>query len=326
MSDKSAKKRGQPRPKAVAGPIGEPTPVVVNNYKLTGVYVKGRDANFANQVALDRFNLWVIQHQAEINPAEQSVCVACGTVSYQLCQHHANAPELAAPVVIRPGKSVIRKILEWWSPKPEFDFGVQNNRRTRGFHNRDIKDSEIIPECYNYITANMQTSYAVNGVENRELRLAHSHRLGLRWVEVYDMRDLMVDDTYFKNRLLFTIQRAADTTERRVLFEYTDPESDFGRAWLPIFKILWWVFIASLFILALITGINWWLEDRPQLDEHVVQHCAVMIDRLQSNVLPGNLRISAGIKSQICNGVERIAAQLGLVSKFWNEVVQEFRS
>lgn len=325
MSNKGAKTFGKPRPKAEAGLAGGPITAVVNAYKLTGVYVKGRDAIFADSPALDRFNLWVAQNQAEISPAEQAVCMTCGTVSYQLCCHRVQTLDVAVPKQTRPGKGFWSRLSEWWSPKPDFDFGVTNNRKTKGFDNSSIPDSEIITECYNYITANMQTSYTVAGVEMRELRLAHSHRLGLRWAEVYDMRDLIVDDTYFKNRLLFTIQRAADTTERRVLYKYTDPEADFGIAWLPILWTIFVVLSTVLFTVLVMGGLFAWLDDQPQLDEHAVLRCVATMTESLRPVPYGNQLLSVGTKRVICNVVEQTVAQLGPLSKFWSEVVQEFR-
>jgi hypothetical protein len=202
-------------------------------------------AKFADSDALNRGNQWVKANLADISPRCTTVCMQCGKADVYFCEH-AVKPELIIPDEedLNAGleeehqyhaPSLRERINNLFRPS-KFDFSQQNNRRLADFNNDWIDDANIVAPLYNYLTTNMQTSYVVNGCDNREVRLAHCHRLFLKWGS--SCTKTLMSDTQFKNRCLFTVQRACDQAELPVLYKYNSPISNFGIAWLPKLVLL----------------------------------------------------------------------------------------
>jgi len=218
----------------------------VTSYRLSSLYAKGLIA-YESKAALDRFNGWVETHAADIDPALAKVCHLCGSADLILCDH--NIVRRGDEIVTQTGYApeVPLRTTHFWSYHlwdslkqamnwPKFDLSAQNNRDLAGFDNGDVTDDNIIPELYNYVKLRMQTSYAVNGVDNRPLRLEHCRRLASKWCESRNLEKRAEENTLLTNRIMFTIQRVCDNIESRVMYEYTDPAQNFLLARLPILK------------------------------------------------------------------------------------------
>jgi len=166
-----------------------------------------------------------------------------------------------------------------------------NNKRLAGFDNEQIDDRYIIQKAYNYITANMQTSYMLNGHDDRELRLAHCQRLAARWVDLSGNAAELQRSTLFKNMLLFTIQRSCDNAENSMLYAYTNPTQNFGLAWLP--SSVWVRLVYTLLLIALTTylGRLVWPRILPVLAEYAVDHYMNTLKTILLIFLRGSLRL-----------------------------------
>jgi hypothetical protein len=230
----------------------------VDNFRLTEVYLKGRDKIYPDAAALARFNNWVQANIAQIDPAQCSVCAICGDANLILCDHHVVAPPAPPAQVVAQVNPVYQ--WGWWRfvkpafrilSSPKIELNVQNNRYIGYLGNEHIDDQEIIPDLYNYITVNQQTSYLVNGYDSRPLRLAHSHKLAHRWAEAYKRSEDLVTNTVFANQFKITIQRAADQVENHMFYGYSNPTANFGLAWLPNSSLVFYVLAFLVCFLAL---------------------------------------------------------------------------
>lgn len=227
--------------------LKEVVKAAVVNYRSTDMYQRGCSAGFKTQAALDRFNDWVRANLDTIDPSKIPVCGECGSCDLLLCNHFVvpvsvNTEHNGVLVVQAPIKTKfyfqfhfidgIKKMLLW----PEFDLKKQNNTLAGGFDNADIDDENLIPELYNHIKLKLQTSYMVNGKDDRALRLAHAQRIAHKWI---DMKKINPDDdTLLTNRIMFTIQRTCDNAESAVLYKKTDPTKNFLLARLSDLKSL----------------------------------------------------------------------------------------
>lgn len=217
-----------------------------STFPLTKVYEDGRNVKFADLKAMQRFNSWVVSNASLINPGTIRTCRECGHTGLTLCEHRVEEIQIDE----HPGghlPELIRYGVANYYP------GHANNHDLCGFENEGINDDFLIIRCYNYITMNMQTSYLVSGVESRSLRLAHCHRLMLRWLDSSaNYRRRAEEDTQFKARCMNTVQRACDNAENGMLYAYTDPSRGFGRAWLPEFLLLFVVLVTF------VGAVIWW--------------------------------------------------------------------
>lgn len=208
----------------------------VQSFHCTETYTRAVAKGFSNHAALAKFNQWIENKSAFIDPKSMVVCGQCGSADLVLCEHFVTGSTdntevdgqltINAPLRTQFFYSFqivdgLKKMLLW----PTFDFAQQNNRLLGGFSNSDITDENVVPELYNFVKLRMQTSYKVNGKEDRALRLAHCSRLGMKWVEA---KKLNLDcDTTLTNRVMFTVQRVCDNAENKVLYEETDPTQNF---------------------------------------------------------------------------------------------------
>lgn len=243
----------------------------VNTDRMTRTYLRGRDKTYPDAAALARFNAWVVANVGQIDPAEQFVCLQCGHVDYILCDHSI-APE-AAPVVEEVAEIVPRRLRHHaytFRPiralyesliAPSFDTHSQSDKYLHGFSNEDITDDLIIPALFSYLAVHMQTSYRVGGADDRQLRLAHCHKLAERWLILRSEEEHVEQDHHFATRVRFTIQRAADNLQNAMLYERRNPARNFGLAWLPgsrvaqlclvvavLLSIIYWPITAGLLL------------------------------------------------------------------------------
>lgn len=167
----------------------------------------------------------------------------CGHVDLLLCAHSVAeavvvdlqmAPEIVPNNLrhhewtFRPLQS-LKDAFQW----PGFDTHSQSDARLHGFSNHHLPEDLIIPELFSYLTLNMQTSYLVNGKEDRALRLSHVHRLAQKWVITKNLEAAVSADQHYCVRVKFTIQRACDNAQNKMLYGERDPARNFGLAWLP---------------------------------------------------------------------------------------------
>lgn len=234
----------------------------VKTYKTTSLYLRGRDLIYPDALALARFNTWVAANQDEIDPAEQKVCGVCGHVDFQLCAHslREDPPSVVTedvPLVADNLRHHRIKNLSFLSSlrqafaSPGFDTHSMSDDRLHGFTNDSLPDELMIPELFSYLVFNMQTSYEVNGVDNRALKLSHVHRLAQRWVIAKNLENKLEADLHFCVRLRNTVQRACDNAQNAMLYAHRDPVRNFGLAWLPKsraqrFMLLFLVVVALL--------------------------------------------------------------------------------
>nr|WRQ65483.1 hypothetical protein [Tolivirales sp.] len=215
----------------------------VRRHHTTEVYIRGRDAKYPDAAALARFNIWVQAHSQEIDPAETKVCLICGQVDLVLCAHSITQPvAVAAPAAPQIIPAHLRhhkwkfqplKALRDSIRLPSFDTHSMSDVSLHGFSNDDLSDELIVPELFSYLTLNMQTSYVVNRVEDRALRLSHVHRLAIKWLILRDLEKKVEEDHHYNVRVRLTVQRACDNMQNDMLYGSRNPARNFGLAWLP---------------------------------------------------------------------------------------------
>jgi len=215
----------------------------IAQFKCTALYLRGRDSMYPDLPALTRFNAWVTANKDNIDPSEQRVCTKCGHVDFTLCSHsllEVVEQKVDEEVQIVPRRlrhhewsfqpvKAVKQAFQW----PGFDTHSQSDERLHGFSNHHLPDDLMVPELFSYLTLNMQTSYLVNGVEDRALRLSHVHRLAQKWVIQKNLEKAIEADQHFGVRIKFTIQRACDNKQNAMLYGERDPARNFGLAWLP---------------------------------------------------------------------------------------------
>lgn len=213
----------------------------------TAVYLRGRDLIYPDAASLARFNTWVSSHIEELDAAEQYVCKTCGHVDFTLCQHSIAAEK--QEFVEEPATIVADHLRHHtWSlhplqalrdaiKLPSFDTHSQSDAALYGFSNSNITDQLIIPDLFSYLVLNMQTSYKVNGVEDRALRLAHTHKLATKWLIKRERDEEAETDQHFSVRVRFTTQRACDNMQNEMLYAERTPARNFALAWLPEFRV-----------------------------------------------------------------------------------------
>lgn len=207
-------------------------------YKNTLMYEAAVKSGFKNKTALDRFNVWV--RSAAVDPSKIPVCTECGNCDLVLCDHFIvaaaeRAVDVEETAVVFPDVvnmkyefrwvDKVRKMFTW----PKFNPGEVSNHFLNGFDNSLIGDDFIINELMNYLRFHMNSSYVVNGTDDRKCRLGHCHRLAQKWCI-----EKKLDSSKFTpeqvNSILCTIQRACDNAENPMLYAYTNPTKNFSVA------------------------------------------------------------------------------------------------
>lgn len=223
----------------VSRSISRAISVAESTHKFSKVYDAAVKQGFKTRAALDLFNVWVRANTQDISPDKVTVCMDCGEAKLTLCEHFIRA---ASPVevvedhlLIPNGKaaykftfSFIGKIRHMFAT-PKFDFTRQNNHDLGGFDNSMIGDDNIISSLYNYLKLNKDVSYRMNGVDKRDVRMAHMRKLSHRW-----LADIKINPTRLKteqvNSIILTCQRVCDEAESDMLQSYLNPTRNFGQA------------------------------------------------------------------------------------------------
>lgn len=216
----------------------------LNTYKFSKLYHDAIAKGFKSKAALDAFNTWTQSHIDDIDEKEQVACHYCGQVDLLLCDcfisESAGAIEVVDDAIIIPsGRNVIniqysmfgrfwRRVMRGYN-KSTFEFDAVNNHHINEIPEllnvpevQHKVDDNIIEGLYNFIRVNQHTSYELSGVDNRQARLAHSHKLALRWVTLNKL-DKRLSETMFVNQMMITVQRATDQAESSALYTHVDP-------------------------------------------------------------------------------------------------------
>lgn len=241
----------------------------LTEYRSTEQYRAICAKKITSLLALKRANALLARIQNGVDPAAYHVCLECDRATdYELCPCVISvAPQQQAPplpidlhadighlgYVVEPQGFIKRAayyLFDW--EKPEYHLPLQNNKKLEGFSNSLISDQKLIPDLYNYIVNNLNVSYAVNGVEKRNLRLEHAKRLASKYVDTNNID--VTNDTVMSVRMRFTIQRATDQVENDMLYHETKPGRSFGQAWFPQSLMAWWRFTMLLCLIVLVFG------------------------------------------------------------------------
>lgn len=249
----------------------------LKQYRSTEKYREIIAKTIRSAAELDRANALIRGIQVNVDPNAFHVCLDCDrATTYELCPCVivAPVPQQQAPPPLPPvdlhanigllgyraePTGLIKRAAYWlfdWE-RPEYHLQMQNNQRLAGFNNSIISDQKLMPNLYNYIVNNLNVSYSVNGVEQRNLRLEHAKRLASRFVETNNID--VINDTIMSVRMRFTIQRATDQVENKMLYHETTPGQPFGSAWFPQSLMAWWRFMMLLCLIVLVSGtlIEW---------------------------------------------------------------------
>lgn len=233
-------KQGRPSTATKRNDVKQDIVKQVAQFKNTNTYLAAADKGFKNRDALDKFNSWV--HRSDIDPSKVRVCNECGACDLQLCEHFiVNSPTVATvdesgALLIPSGPcnfayrwmwvEKVKRMFVW----PKFNADVVNNHYLDGFDNELLGDSLINEQLFNYIRLGMNTSYVINGVDDRSARLAHCHKLALRYMDERKIKQADRTDTRFVNVVTSTIQRACDSAENRMLYARNNPNHNFWPA------------------------------------------------------------------------------------------------
>lgn len=241
----------------------------LTQYRLTEQYRTICAKSIRSPAELDRANALLRGIQGSVDPNAFHVCLECERATdYELCACVITVPQQqgADPLPVNPHADIghlnyvaepagfVKRGLYWlmdWE-KPEYHLEQQNNQQLSGFSNSIISDQKLMPDLYNYIVNNMNVSYAVHGVEQRNLRLEHAKRLASKYVEANNID--VTKDTVMSVRMRFTIQRATDQAENAMLYRETTPGQSFGQAWFPQSLVAWWRFTMLLCLIVPVFG------------------------------------------------------------------------
>lgn len=224
-------------------------------YHMTKVYNRYLAKPFPSEHARTIANNWVRSNIDDISPDAAVVCHSCGEASLYFCPCLVVVtPQKKVETVDKPnlnkGVATHYGHISYWDGDNRFQLSAQNNHHLREFANGSFSDRCIVPELYNYLTVNMQPSYIISGKDARDVRLAHCHRLFLKWIGD-NMKDVL-SDTMYKNRCLITIQRACDQAETRAIYAYCNPsyrKKGFGLAWFAKLFLYLTLSVAAVIIL-----------------------------------------------------------------------------
>jgi len=220
----------------------------VEGYHRTEWYSKAIKSGFKNLGALKRFNETVAAFQDQIDPLLVPVCMECGNSDVELCDHFVVAAKVAVDVeedalVIVPAVNMkhrfqwvdkIRRMFTW----PSFNSTLVQNHNLAGFRNEQIADTYIWPELFSYIRMGFNTTYVINGVNDRAAKLAHAKKLGVRFLDETKVSLADRNRPEFVNRFIHTVQRACDQRDDEMLLVETNPVHNFWVAPSTLLKVV----------------------------------------------------------------------------------------
>lgn len=243
--------------------IGNKIEAEESKFKMTTQYLKLIEREYTDKKQLDRANAWVKANIKDLDPSRMHVCTTCDDgADFNICACHLKI--ITTQTVVDDNAAFrtrhwekplgrltndIYNVMGW--DKPSFYPEQPYNKKLRGFENKHIHPSFIIPKLYSYISVNMNTCYPNSyGIEDRDLRIEHCRRLALRYAELHslDVTDLLV-----ANRIKHTVQRVCDQQENAMLYEKDDSlDQSFLQAWLPR-TLQGWLMLSLLFVAAILS-------------------------------------------------------------------------
>lgn len=218
----------------------------LNKFKKTKLYKTAFEKGFRSIASLNKFNDWAAAHVDEIDPDAIPFCTYCMVQNVELCDcfistmGQVDVHEVDDSLVIPSGpKAPIELHYTWFGrfyrrvfrgyDRSRFNPNIVNNHHVNELaevrdwaKHQERCDEDIIEPMYCYIRAHLNVSYALDGVDQRKARLAHAHKLALKWVEINKFTTRLTEIT-FVNMMQVTIQRCADQCENNLLYSYVDP-------------------------------------------------------------------------------------------------------
>nr|WRQ65541.1 hypothetical protein [Tolivirales sp.] len=215
-----------------------------DEYVRSEWYVKAVRGGFKNQAALDRFNQSVRDLSTTIDPRMAPVCQECGNSDLELCEHfisqrpdqpavHVDDEALIIPDI--PDSNIswrfmwvdrVRRMFTW----PKFDNSVLINHSNRGFDPSLIPDDQVWDDMFMYIRLHLNTHYKIDGVFDRQAKLAHCNKLALRFLTDMKINIMDVLKPQQINSIKLTVARACDQRDDQTLFKEVDPRQNFWAA------------------------------------------------------------------------------------------------
>jgi len=201
----------------------------INEYRSTAWYERAVKNGFKNKAALDRFNEIVRTRQDQIDPNRIPVCVDCGHSDVLLCDccivNLPGAVIIEDDVLIIPREvanvnyrfdwvNKVRRMFIW----PKFVSTEKINHNIGWLSNGDLPEDMIWTEMLCYIRMKQNTTYKVNGVDDRAARLAHSKKIALQFLSNQKIREDQQLSPEFVNRVHYTVQKACDQVDDNFLF------------------------------------------------------------------------------------------------------------
>lgn len=200
-------------------------------YKYTKIYKDACMKTFKTKDALMKFNSWAESNSDHIDPASYIVCGDCGHCDLKLCDCMVtNAPtsvSVSSDTIfsVPSGKlnvkwttqwvNSVRRMFAWPNYNPELPI----NHHISLIDNSLLPENDmLIPEMLAYIRLHQNTSYQLNGVFDRDAKLAHSKKLALRYLDECKMKHSERNVSGFVARMHYTVQKATDSGDDNFLF------------------------------------------------------------------------------------------------------------
>jgi hypothetical protein len=231
----------------------------MNEYTSTAWYAAAVKQGFKNQAALDRFNATVGERLDEIDPRQVPVCADCGRSDAQLCScsivnlngtvEVINDDALAIPIAAPNIRwrfdwvDQVKRMFIW----PRFDNNQLVNHNIGWLGNNQVPEDVVWGEMLCFIRLKMNTTYKVNGVDDRAARLAHAKKLAQLFLDTNKVPLRSQLDPAFVNRVHHTIQKATDQNDDNFMLAENNEE----HSWLSVFQKVPWRLTGRLGLAAL---------------------------------------------------------------------------
>lgn len=212
----------------------------LNVYRFTKMYKEAVSKTFLNKAALDQFNKWALDNDDQIDPAAYPVCHECGNCSLKQCDclitgalNAVNTVPGAALVIPRGAANIkwrfawvdqIKRMFIWPTFNPDADL---NHNIGWLSSNQMPEDALLVPSLLAYIRQHQNTSYKINGVLDRNAKLAHSKKLALRYFDEQKVPMGERTEARFVNCMHFTVQKACDSVDDDFLLAYNNEDHSF---------------------------------------------------------------------------------------------------
>lgn len=198
-------------------------------YRDTAWYEKAVKQGFKNKAALDKFNAVVTAKSDSIDPRYAPVCSTCGHSDLTICDclitAKANAVADDDDVISIPqGSPNFRYEWNWVGrikrmfSRPNFDSAAPVNHNIGFLDNSELLGQEMLwGSLLAYLRMNANTSYCINGVYDRNQKLAHMKKLSLRYFQEMNVPPKDRLNPLFVNKVHHTVQVACDMPDDEFL-------------------------------------------------------------------------------------------------------------